>query len=108
MTPEDAEWLNEFAADCGFISRSQLVTAVLERLRLCGFSPIGALRMCSQIQHKQNSFERKTGKKRPYQMDWNALTPRPFPPLPEDAPFDPETERDAIEKLNQNNQPQNA
>jgi len=108
MTPEDAEWLNEFAADCGFVSRSQLITAVLERLRLCGFSPIGSLRMLSQLQHKQANFHRMQGKKRPFQMDWSSFTPRPFPPLPEDAPFDPQAERDAIEELNNNTNTENA
>lgn len=99
MTPEDAEWLNEFAEDCGFISRSQLLTAVLERLRLCGFSPIGSLRMASQICEKLDRNLKANGKKRPRPLDWDSLLLRPLPPLPEDAPFDPQVERDAIEEL---------
>jgi hypothetical protein len=106
LTPDDAEWLNEYAKNAGFVSRSQLITCVLERLIICGFSPVGALRMASQIQHKQENFERKTGTERPLQMDWNSLRPRPFPALPEDAPFDPEAERSALEELHNQPQPQ--
>jgi hypothetical protein len=100
MTPEDAEWLNEFAEDCGFISRSQLLTAIIERLRLCGFSPAGSARMASQIQTKLETNLKRTGRKRPQRLDWDSLLLRPLPPLPEDAPFDPQTARDAIEELN--------
>lgn len=98
MTPEDAEWWSEFAADCGFVSRSQLITAILERLRISN-SPIGALRMWSQIQHKAETYQKKIGNPRPYQMDFNALRIRPFPPLPEDAPFDIEQTAAAVEEF---------
>ena len=87
MIPEDAQWLDQFASDAGFESRGQLVTALLERFRMCGFSPIGMLRVGSQISAR---FEdrRKQGKhSRPFAVDWTSLTPRPFPPLPEEAPF---------------------
>lgn len=105
LTPEDAEWLNEFAEDCGFISRSQLLTAVIERLRLCGFSPVGSARMSAQIQTKLETNLKRTGRKRPKRLDWDSLLLRPLPPLPEDAPFDPEIERSAIEEFQANTKP---
>lgn len=95
LTPEDAEWWSEYAAECGFVSRAQMITAILERLRISN-SPIGALRMWAQIQHKHENFNRKQGKSLPFQMDFNALKLRPFPPLPEDAPFDKEQANAAL------------
>jgi len=38
LTPADAAYLNELSEDLGFKSRSQLVTAVIERLVGGGFS----------------------------------------------------------------------
>jgi hypothetical protein len=109
MTPEDAEWFNEFAKDCGFVSRSQLITSILERLRLCGFSPSGSLRMASQIQHRLNK-RRKSGKapKDSPGLDWDSLLLRPLPPLPEEAPFDSDEEFKAIEELQHEHQHQHA
>lgn len=107
MTPEDAEWFNEFAEDCGFLSRSQMLTAIMERLRLCGFSPAGSARLVAQIRMQLDINLKRTGRKRPNRLDWDSLLLRPLPPLSEDAPFDPEVERDAIQEL-KNNKPQNA
>lgn len=101
LTPEDAEWFNDFAADCGFVSRSQLITALMERLRLCRFSPIGTLRVSLQIREKLDANLKNTGKKRPASLDWDSILLRPLPPLPEDAPYD-ETVLEALEEnLNQ-------
>jgi len=100
MTPEDAEWLNEFAVDAGFVSRSQLLTAIIERLILCKFSGVGALRMAIQIQEKLHQNLKVTGKTRHAHLDWNSLLLRPLPPLPENAPLDPDLIKGAIEELN--------
>lgn len=105
LTPEDAEWFNQFAEDAGFVSRSQLITAVLERLRGCGFSPLGGLRMCSQISHRVDQREKETGKKRPFYVDWETILLRPLPPLPEQAPFDPAEAKKALEEFNQETEP---
>ena len=88
LTPEDVEWLTQFATDAGFESRAQLVTAIIERMRMCGCSPIGMLRVASQISARIDKRE-SDGliDKRPTSIDWASLTPRPFPPLPEEAPF---------------------
>lgn len=101
MTPEDADWLNEFAIDAGFVSRSQLITAIIERLMLCGFSGAGAARLSLQIQDKLKRNLKKTGRKRPERLDWDSLLLRPLPPLPEAAPFDSDLVEEAIEELNQ-------
>ena len=87
VIPEDAEWLEEFAADAGFESRGQLLTALLERFRMCGFSPIGMLRVGLQISARLDDRESAGKINRPRPIDWSSLTPRPFPPLPEEAPF---------------------
>ena len=101
MTPEDAEWLNEFANDAGFVSRSQLLTAVIERLILCGFSPIGSLRTSAQIITKLDINLKRTGTKRPKILDWDSLLLRPLPPLPENAPLDPALIKGALKELNE-------
>lgn len=99
MIPEDAEWLEEFAADAGFESRGQLLTALLERFRMCGFSPIGMLRVGSQISARLDAREASGKFNRPRGIDWASLSPRPFPPLPEEAPFNRDRMAADLEEL---------
>lgn len=40
LTEEDARRLSEFALQAGFSNRGQLVTAIMERLLIGGFSPL--------------------------------------------------------------------
>lgn len=99
LTPEDADWLQEFARAAGFQSRSQLMAAVLERLRACGFSPAGGFRLCLQIQQRLADRERRglvAEKQR--RFDWDSLL-APLPPLPPDTPVDAELEREALAEL---------
>lgn len=89
LTPDDAEYFKRISFEMGFDSRSQMITAILERLKMCEFSPIGALRMAAQIQDKYRTECKKKGKKLNYILDTKSLfSTQPFPPLPEDAPFD--------------------
>lgn len=101
LTPEDAEWLNEFASDAGFVSRSQLLTAIIERMILSGFSPIGSLRTTSQIITKLDANLKRIGKTRGNHLDWDSILLRPLPPLPENAPLDPALIEGAIKELNE-------
>jgi hypothetical protein len=51
FTPQDAEFLAEFAKGLG-MSRSSLIVAIMERLILSGFSMRGADQLMAQIQKR--------------------------------------------------------
>ena len=86
LTPDDSDWLNDFAEGYGFKSRSELITAVLERLILCGFSGVGSLRMALQMQDRCQAANparySQTG------LDFASVS-RPLPHLP-DVAIEPE------------------
>lgn len=103
LTPDDAEWLHGFAKDCGFSSRGQFITTILERLRLCGFSPAGGARLCGQIMHRLEQRGKSGATDRRIGFDFESLL-RPPPALPEEAPTSDSAEAEALPKLN----PQNA
>ena len=95
LTPDDAEWFEDFSKEYGFKSRSELFTCVMERLRICGFSGVGGLKLCLQMQGRcersNPSRYKQTG------LDLDAL--RPFPPLPEAAPIEAETLADTLAQI---------
>lgn len=49
LTPEDTAYLNELSESLGFRSRSQLLTAIIERLILGGFSGVSFLKLGAQF-----------------------------------------------------------
>lgn len=76
MTPDDAEELNRLSADLGMRSRSQLIVSILERHIISGFSMVGALKLCNQIQKR---FEQRGGQSRGFYFGT-----RPLPALPDE------------------------
>jgi hypothetical protein len=98
MTPEDAQWWDEFAKDAGFMSRSQLVTTIMERLYLCKMQPVGAARLASQIIHRLESRGKRGATDRRTTLDFDSLL-RPLPALPEEAPISDSAEIEAPAKL---------
>ncbi len=97
LTPSDAEWFSEYADDFGFKSRSQLITAIMERLRLCGMSPAGCFRMGSNIQNL--SIKRNPEKFQQSTLDFHTIKLRPFPAIPEDDEISPEILQATIKEL---------
>jgi hypothetical protein len=78
LTEEDSSVFQQFAKNIGFKrGSSQLVTGIVERLIIGGFSPITFLKIGWQLQN----FAEKNGHE--YQCDL-ALGIRPLPPLPDD------------------------
>ena len=80
LTAEDAEWLAKFADDLGFKSRSELLTAITERLIVARFAPVGWLRIGYQIANRahQLGISKSAGWYNPFES---------LPPLPvEDRP----------------------
>ena len=96
LTPEDAEWFTEFASSYGFKSRGELLTAILERVRLCGMSPVGMLRIGTQMSKRcrdaNPSHYNQAG------LDFSSLTLRPLPALP-DVDFNTSDIQEAIAEL---------
>ena len=95
LTPEDAEWFEEFSKEYGFKSRSELITSILERLRMCGFSGVGGLKMCLQMQGRCKKSNPTRYKQ--VGLDLDAL--RPFPPLPEAAPIEAEVLAETLAQI---------
>lgn len=54
MTPDDADTLHRLSKDLGLKSRSSLIVSVMERHIISGFSIIGGLKLCSQLQSRFN------------------------------------------------------
>jgi hypothetical protein len=99
LTPQDAEWFNEYAQDFGFNSRSQLITAIMERLRLCGMSPVGCFRMGTNLQALCE--QRNPDKFRQASFDLHTLTMRPFPAIPDEDFNSPAVIKKTIADLQQ-------
>ena len=80
LTAEDADWLAKFAEDLGFKSRSELLTAITERLIVARFAPVGWLRIGWQIANRAHDLG--LGKGAGFYNPFESL-----PPLPvEDRP----------------------
>lgn len=58
--------------------------------------------MASQIQHRLDKRQKQGLVKRVNSLDWENLLLRPLPPLPEDAPFDPDLVAESLEELHTN------
>lgn len=97
MTPEDAQWWDEFARDAGFQSRSQLMTTIFERLYLCRMQPFGAARLARQIIRRLEDRGKTGATERKTTIDFDFL--RPLPALPEEAPISATPETEAPAKL---------
>ena len=95
LTPEDADWLNELSSDCGFKSRSELIATILERLVMCRFQGIGALRLVSQITARMEEINPT----RSAQSTLDFKSPfRPLPALPE-VNFTPKEFKQTLEDI---------
>lgn len=76
MTPDDADRLNHLATDLGMKSRSAFITSVLERHLISGFSIVGGIKLCNQIQER---FQQRGGETKSFYFGI-----RPLPALPEE------------------------
>lgn len=81
----------------GFRSRSELLTAIAERMRLCGLSAVGCFRLALQLQERIQERDPKGYKQAGF--DFSIL--RPLPPLPESEPVSSETLQFAVKELQQ-------
>lgn len=99
LTPDDAEWITQFAKDYGFKSRSELVTAIIERAIMCKFSPIGMFRIGGQLGSYCQSYNpERYGQAG---LDFNSIKPRPYPSLAEDTGIPSRDLKNAITELQQ-------
>lgn len=78
LTEQDAQWLNNFASLAGFKNRGQLVTAVIERLIVGGFSGVAFFKTHWQLLH----YAEKHGSPEAYQGGFYFGT-RPLPAMPD-------------------------
>lgn len=90
MTEEDASTLTEFADALGFKSRSEFITAIMERLLLGGFAPVAWLKLGWQIRNRAEKvgIAKGAGFYNPFES-WPPLPvedrpPRPNPALPDE------------------------
>ncbi|MBV9188336.1 MAG: hypothetical protein JO093_22195 [Acidobacteria bacterium] len=84
LTPKDAEKLDGISKSMGFASRSQMITAIIERLLLGGFAPVMFLKIGLQFLKRmdQTGASKGGGMVNPF---------APLPPLPlVDEPTDEE------------------
>jgi hypothetical protein len=97
LTNDDAVWLTELARDCGFKSRSELMATILERLVMCRFQGIGALRLVAQITARMDEINPA----RSSQSTLDFYSPfRPLPALPE-VNFTPQEFKATLEDIKQ-------
>jgi hypothetical protein len=78
VTKQDAQAIKDFARKAGFRSTSQLMTAIMERLVIGGFSPMVFVKTGFQIQ----KFAEKNGAK----SSGNYWGIRPLPALDDEEP----------------------
>lgn len=76
LTPEDAEYLDEYASACGFSARSTFLTAVMEALLARQFSFPAFCKLWNSI------YERLEENDYPFQTDLLSMF-RPNPHFPE-------------------------
>jgi len=80
LTENDANTLEEFALSAGFTSRGQLMTAIMERLIIGGFSGVAFLKTCLQLQKFAANAQGTS------RMNWQNgfyFGVRPLPALPD-------------------------
>lgn len=97
LTQEDADWLNTLAEDCGFKSRSELIATILERLVMCRFQGIGALRLVVQITARMDEINPERSQQST--LDFRSAF-RPLPALP-DIHFTPKEFKETLEDIKQ-------
>lgn len=85
LTEEDAEFFRDFAEEHGFKSRSEVFTAIAERLVIGGMSGLAFVKLGWQFATLTEKVAKRTGRQR--KMYFGV---RPFPPLIGDDQ-DPET-----------------
>ena len=93
LTEDDSVFLNEASASLGFRSRSQLVTAIMERLIVGGFSLASFIKLGAQFS--------KILPEAPLSAANLFDAIRPFPPLIGDQPEPKESELVPILKVAQ-------
>ena len=92
LRTQDAEWLATLAVDLGFKDRGQMLTAMLERLRLGGFAPFAFAKLGFQFYQlvKLTGSQKGAGFMKPWEY---------WPPLPEQLPTAPNPVMADLEEL---------
>jgi len=78
LTEEDSQKVTEYSENLGFKSRSELCTAIFERLLIGGFAPMVFAKVGMQLADRLD----KRGVKRDGGLYFGL---RPLPPLPDEA-----------------------
>jgi hypothetical protein len=92
ITKPDLDYLDTLAQNLGAKSRSQLLTAIVERLIIGGFSPMAFVKVGFQIQRKADEMGV------PQRGLYFGI--RPLPPLFDDAEPTPEELRPVVAEIN--------